>query len=61
MPDAPTPPLGALDIRVEDGRLTVTVHGPHGPVTTCVSIVTTWAVYRMLGRNLEPGRFDGNG
>lgn len=58
MPDVPPPPTGTLDARVEDGRLTVIVYGPNGPATVRISQEATRALYRMLGRNLEPERFD---
>ena len=61
MTSAPPLPTSYLDARIEDGRLTVLIHGLAGAVGLRLSIEDTRGFYRLMGQHLEPRRFDGRG
>ncbi|GJD65207.1 hypothetical protein [Methylobacterium frigidaeris] len=53
MPNVPPPPTGSLDARIEDGRLTVTIHAPAGAVGLRLSPEDTRAFYRLMRQHFE--------
>ncbi len=61
MTSTPPLPTSSLDTLIEDGRLTVFIHGPASAVGLQLSIEDTRAFYRLMGQHREPRRFDGRG